>query len=240
MDTNWENLSIYTNEKKIEKVKENITAKEIKYVIVLAGGLQENGKVHSFVQTRLDKAIDLYIDIRSKNHCKIIVMGGGTYHKPPFLNKDKYVIHESTSCAQYLYCKGIPAEDIYREWSSYDTIANGFYCFLNYVLPLEIKHCILITSEFHIERTKSIFEFFNFLCENYCLFEYVIVNNNGIPSCVLNDRIEREKKSCIQFQKTIKDSIKSWKEFTSWFYTQHNAYKSIIEYKNNDKINKSY
>lgn len=240
MDTNWENLSIYTNEDKIDKVKENNIEKEVDYIVVLAGGLQENGKVHSFVQSRLDKAIEIYVDIRSKKQCKIIVMGGGTYHKPPFLNRDKYVVHESTSCAHYLYCKGIPPQDIYREWSSYDTIANGFYCFLNYILPLEIKHCILITSEFHIERSKSIFEFFNCLCGNYCFFEYITVNNNGISSSILEERVKREKRSCIQFQKTIKNCIKNWKDFTLWFYTHHDAYKSIIEYKNNDKINKSY
>ena len=74
----------------------------IQYIFVLAGGLQDNGEVHEFVKIRLDKAIELYNHYSDFQQCKIIVMGGGTYHKPPILNDSNYVIHESSSCALYL------------------------------------------------------------------------------------------------------------------------------------------
>jgi hypothetical protein len=42
------------------------------------------------------------------------------------LPAEGYVIHEGTSCAAYLVQKyGVPPDHILKEWSSYDTIANG-------------------------------------------------------------------------------------------------------------------
>ena len=114
--------------------------------------------------------IELYNHYKDFQQCKIIVMGGGTYHKPPILNDSNYVIHESSSCALYLTQQGdVDPKDIYREWSSYDTIANGYYAYLNYIKPLNIKEFVLITSKFHMPRVKVIFDYFNdiFFIHNY-------------------------------------------------------------------------
>lgn len=244
MDSNWENLVIYTNEKnkimEAEYEKDKCKEKDVEYIIVLAGGLQADGKVHPFVKERLDKAVNLYIQISQERQCKILALGGGTYHKPPILNADKYVIHESTSCAQYLHSQGIPQNDIYREWSSYDTIANAFYCFLNYILPLNIKKCSVITSEFHMERTKSIFQYFNSLSGKCCSINFLETSNHTIGPEILSERKKREEQSCLHFREKIIPYLTTWEKFTIWFYTEHDAYKSIIEYKNNDKINKTY
>ena len=43
---------------------------------------------------------------------------------------------------------GVCPNMIYKEWSSYDTIANGFFAFTNFIIPLKQKNIILITSEF--------------------------------------------------------------------------------------------
>jgi len=173
MDYNLSELNLDGWEKKEQIIKQKSrhflyqTNDEIFYIFVLAGGLQENGEVHEFVKTRLDKAIELYNEIIEYQPCKIIVMGGGTYHKPPILNESNYVIHESSSCALYLTQHGnIEPKNIYREWSSYDTIANGYYAYLNYIQPLNIKKFTLITSEFHMPRAKVIFDYFNLL-SNY-------------------------------------------------------------------------
>ena len=95
MDNSWEKLNSSQNLIELDDDKNN---KIENLICVLAGGLQENGEPHEFVKKRLDKAIELY-DTK-KSH--ILVLGGGTYHKPPFLNKDGFIIHESTSCAIYL------------------------------------------------------------------------------------------------------------------------------------------
>lgn len=218
------------------------TNDETFYIFVLAGGLQEDGDPHNFVKERLDKAIEMYNEIIEYRPCKIIVMGGGTYHKPPILNESNYVIHESSSCALYLTQYGdVDPKDIYREWSSYDTIANGYYAYLNYIQPLDIKEFTLITSEFHMSRAKVIFDYFNtILFQDQLNIHFIETPNNEMEEGVLKDRCEREHKSTINFQKNIVQEKRTISDFTTWFYEEHGAYKSIIYYQQNDTINKSY
>jgi len=226
-------------ERSIEEIMNN---ENIKYIFVLAGGLQEGGKVNIFVKSRLNKAIEMYKSVRKYNGvCKIVVMGGGTYHKPPILNKYNYVIHESSSCADYLYRNDIPEKDIYREWASYDTIANGYYAFLNYIQPLNIKEFTLITSSFHILRAQIIFNYFNdIIFHSQIKIQYIETANTDMDPTVLNERYERESNSRLSFEKNIVEKIHNIQDFTIWLYEDHLAYKSIIHYEQNDKINRSY
>lgn len=248
MDYNLSELNLDGWEKKEQIIKQKSrsflyqTNDEIFYIFVLAGGLQENGEVHEFVKTRLDKTIELYNKIIEYQPCKIIVMGGGTYHKPPILNDSNYVIHESSSCALYLTQHGnIEPKNIYREWSSYDTIANGYYAYLNYIQPLNIKEFTLITSEFHMPRAKVIFNYFNtILFQDQLNIYFIETPNNEMEESVLKERCEREHKSKLNFQKNIVKQKQSITDFTTWFYEEHGAYKSIIYYQQNNEINKSY
>ncbi len=229
-NTDFEKKEIYRKIKK--NISKAIDNTEVLYIFVLAGGLKKNGKNHLFVEKRLDMAIDIY---KSTNkECYIICIGGGTYHKPPYLNNNKYVIHESSSCAQYLYANGIPEKNIYREWGSYDTIANGFFSYTNFFVPLKIDDIILITSEFHMDRAKEIFNYFiNFL--DYPInIKYIATPNKGIDDNTLKERRKREELSLNNFKMNIVQKIKSIDEFTKWLYTEHNAYKSIIKYKKLD------
>ena len=77
---------------------------------------------------------------------------------PPILNRMGYTIHESTSCAEFLIKRGIPSTNIYKEWASYDTIANGYFMFLKFILPFKMKKILVITSEFHMDRTRVILQ----------------------------------------------------------------------------------
>jgi hypothetical protein len=213
---------------------------ETKYIFVLAGGLDEKGEVHNFVKVRLDKCIELYYTSIINANYKIIVFGGGTYHKPPILNTNGYVIHESTACAKYLIDKGIPAENIFREWSSYDTLANGYYAFINFIIPLNIGDIILITSKFHMLRTKQIFNYFIKIFKKEVVITYIETNNSEIDINALEIRNKREHETIKKYNDNIINTYNTVEDFTIWFYTQHNAYKSLINYEINNKINKSY
>ena len=230
--TAFEKKEIYTNGD--EQIHNSAYDSNILYLFVLAGGLGEDGKNHIFVEKRLDTAIELYAKTDKK--CKIICMGGGTYHKPPHLNHNNYVIHESTSCAQYLHSKGVPQNDIYREWTSHDTIANGFFAYINFIIPLNINDAILITSEFHMHRSCEIFSYFINMSGNSVHMEYMSSPNDGIDGDTLKERKEREQNSLLYFKENVVNKLKTLEEFTIWFYTHHNAYKSIIEYKKMDSV----
>lgn len=205
------------------------------YIFVLAGGIDNFNNPNIFVQKRLDKATELL-----QENDFIIILGGGTYHKPPNLDSNNYIIHESTSCANYLINKGVNPNQIIREWASYDTIANGYFSFLNYIIPLKIKECYIITSQFHMKRTQTIFNYFNNLITNNSTDLKYIETENIIENNILKTRLEREENSDNSFKKNIINTIHTLEKFTLWFYTEHNAYKSNISYYSDYLINNTY
>ena len=235
MDNNWEKIDKKPfTEKKYKGNNKNIENKFI--ICILCGGLKQNGNPNEFVKNRLDKGLELY---NKNKNAYFLILGGGTYHKPPFVNSGNYVVHESTSGARYLYENGVNPNNILREWSSYDTIANGFFAFTNYLNYIDINKIFLITSDFHIERSKTIFNYFNKLFEKDLKINFISTESN-IEKNILETRKQREKKSNENFINNIVTKIKTKKEFIKWFYTKHNAYKAIIEYVENKDINKTY
>lgn len=233
--TTNKNKNINENEikdrKRIEK-RVNRLSEKIDLIICLAGGINEDTKeVHDFVKERLNLSYQYY----TKCKCKILLMGGGTYHKPPVLNDEQYVIHESTACANYLLDFDIKPTDIYKEWSSYDTIANGYYAFSNYIHPMEFSSIMVITSQFHMDRTKAIFKYFNNLhYKNNNVKLFFHSTNNIITGEVLKQRIERENNSLISFKTNVIDKKKTLRDFLKWFYEEHNSYNVIGQYTQNN------
>ena len=68
---------------------------------MLAGGLDERGKVHEWVRGRLDLAVKIFHSNPGRVG-RVVCLGGGTYHKKPVTNAGGFVVHESTACAEYL------------------------------------------------------------------------------------------------------------------------------------------
>ena len=206
----WENISN----------KYDISDNKLDLIIVLAGGLNEKGKLHEWVIRRLNRSVELY----KTNKCPILCCGGGTYHKSPFINEEGFVVHESTECVNYLVQKGIAKNDIRREWSSYDTIANAFFSLTTHVFcNKNIKNIGIITSEFHIDRTKEIFEWIYNLDINSFNLIYFPVTDFGLDKSMLKCRKEREKNSKENVIK-LKNKIHDLEQFYNWFYKEHNAY----------------
>ena len=211
---------------------------ETKHIFVLAGGQLMDGSVNAWVKERLDLALK----IKQNNENAIIYcIGGGTYHKKPIHNVYGHVIHESRSCSNYLIKKGIPYTDIKREWGSYDTIANGFFSFTNFILPLKIDKCVLITSEFHMERAKVIFSYFKNIFDIDIDITYLSSKNN-IDHELFVIRREREMKSVGSFRDNIVKKYTSIKAFINWFYIEHNAYNcnNIVDTVIDERIKESY
>lgn len=223
--THWED----TKETIILKVtdNDNLYKKQltdyagIEAIFILAGGLTEDGNLHDWVIRRLDLAYQVYKMMIKKP--TIICQGGGTYHKPPILNKNSYVIHESTACAEYLIKLGIPADHIYKEWSSYDTIANGFFAFSNFIIPINIKKIMVVTSDFHLTRARIIFDWFNSFGYGIDI-HYLGASDEGLKKEIISIRIKREARSSTNLLQNTIPKIKSMKQFHKWFHTEHKAY----------------
>lgn len=193
------------------------------WIFVLSGGLNDDGSVYPWVARRLDMAFKYYI----QKQCKIICLSGHTYHKPHILNDSGYVIYESTACAEYLIRKGVIPRDIYREWSSYDTIGNGFFSFMNYIVPRKIDRALVITSDFHMPRSRMIFNWMKDLFEVDIDLSFINVSDDGLDENIIAIRKEREEKSIDTLSKNI-TKINTLDKFHRWFYEVHKAYCSNV------------
>lgn len=195
-------------------------------IFVLAGGLTDNGEVHEWVTRRLDLAYSIYKNISIKP--KIICLGGGTYHKPPILNDEGYVVHESTACSEYLINLGVKSSDIYKEWSSYDTIANGYFSLMNYTMPMNFNNILVITSDFHIIRSKFIFNWiYSMINKKYNIY-FESASDEGIDPTIITTRSIREKSSLNNLI-GLSTKINNLVDFCKWFYEEHKAYCSFVE-----------
>lgn len=83
--------------------------------------------------------------------------GGGTPHKKPPLSATGHPIHESTSLAEYLISQGVEPLSIFKEVSSHDTVGNAYFAMTIHALPAGWKKMAVVTSDFHMPRTREIF-----------------------------------------------------------------------------------
>jgi vancomycin permeability regulator SanA len=190
---------------------------EIDVLVVMAGGLDEKGSIHPWVEKRLDLVLEIY----KKKKIPVICTGGGTYHKPPLLNENKYVIHESTACAEYLIRNGVESKDIYKEWASYDTIASIYFTFLFHIFPMKWEKIGVVTSSFHMPRVSLLFHWIGSLHGHYyCVF---LESCNNMNKNVLEVRKSREKKSFLNVE-NLRKKINDKNSFHKWLFTEHKAY----------------
>lgn len=230
---NWQKIDfLYKNDLKNYKKINFENLENIDGIFVLAGGINSKGMCHPWVIERLNLAYEIY----DKTKKDIFCLGGGSYHIPPILNKKKFAIHESTSCSEYLISLGVNSKNIFKEWSSYDTIANAFFSFLNFIIPLEFKDIVLITSDFHITRTKVIFDWIKSIFKVNINIIYLSVSDETFDQNIISKRIKREKNSTINLIKNVINKVNNKEKLFKWFYTEHKAYCSNSELLRNDEI----
>ena len=54
--------------------------------------------------------------------------------------------------------QSVPASQILRESSSYDTVGNAYFAATIHAWPLQWRHVAVVTSAFHMPRSQAIFE----------------------------------------------------------------------------------
>lgn len=121
-------------------------------IFILGGSYIDEKTLPSWVVARLEQAIALRGQTR-----RFVVLSRGTPHKPPCLTLDGYPIDECAIMAQYLKDKGIPKDQIYKDAWSLDTIGNAYAALTMHAIPLNLRKIVIITSDFHMPRTRSIF-----------------------------------------------------------------------------------
>ena len=111
-----------------------------------------------------------------------------------------------------------------REWFSYDTIANGYFSFFNFSKIRNWGNILVITSDFHLERTKLIFNWIYFMdkSKQYNI-DFIGVSDEGLDDNIIKVRREREKNSVDNLNKLIK-KVTNFDELHRWFHNEHNCY----------------
>lgn len=188
-------------------------------VLIPGGGVRENGELPIWTERRLDYAV------QRQSYDYFVTLSAGTTHKPPPRDEGRYPIFESVAAANYLVAAGISATRILVETSSYDTIGNAFFSRLIHVDPLGMRKLLIVTSEFHMPRTKAIFEWIYGLdasSKGYAL-EFASVSDEGIDQALLASRKQKEQRS---LEKLLEVSLKitSLRELHHWLFSSHGAY----------------
>lgn len=189
-------------------------------ILIPGGGVEKDGFLPEWTVRRLKKAIEMFTGDE-----KIIVLSAGTVHKPPVLDKEGFPIFESEAAADFLIEKGIEPENILIERNSLDTIGNAYFSRMIHVEPAKMENLVVITSEFHMSRTRAIFEWvFSILpCPIEYKLDFIEVSDDGLDEELVNLRIEKEKESLLKLNAT-KEKICNLSQFHDWLYSQHAAY----------------
>ncbi|MFH1978484.1 MAG: YdcF family protein [Candidatus Aenigmatarchaeota archaeon] len=188
-------------------------------IIVPGGGLDPNGTPHSWVKKRLDKALEVYTGKEF-----LIVLSRGTTHKPPILDKKGFPIDEATSSSEYLLKKGVDRKNIRAERSSFDTIGNAYFSRVIHTDPMGLKNILVVTSKFHMTRTKSIFKWiFNLEPLRVKYKIDFLESDDGMRANLTKLKHERERSRLNQIKERQK-RIKTLLQLHEWLFTEHDAY----------------
>lgn len=187
-------------------------------IIVPGGGVREGGVLPPWVAKRFDRAIELHAGE------PIICLSGGTVHRPPPLDMTGRPVFEAVAGARYLVSRGLNPELIYIEVASYDTIGNAVFARLMHTDPRAWKRLLVITSEFHMDRTREIFRWI-FSLRPDCGYELTFEStpDAGIRAADLEFRRAREQAS-LAAVRTLAPRFREIAAVHEWLFTKHKAY----------------
>jgi hypothetical protein len=195
-------------------------------IVIPGGGIDSNGSPSAWVIARLDRALEM-----ASSTCYFLVLSRGTTHRPPLLDKNSFPIDEASASAAYLIEHNIPSDKILIENWSLDTIGNAYFARQCILEPMELHRLAIITNEFHMTRTKFIFDWIFSLtnsteerCEKYKI-DYFTVNNQDMTDEQLVARIEKERLACEDLKLKIQ-RIRNLSQMAQFLFIEHGAYKA--------------
>lgn len=153
-------------------------------VIVLANEMDENGKLNSESRLRANFAASLF----EQHKIPLMITCGWAYRRDT-------AIPIAESFKNYLIEMGVQNKQILSDTNSRDTVGDAFFTRLNICEPLGLKSILVITSNYHVIRTKEIFDF--------VYGDKFKIRVEGIYIEISPEILEKEEESRVAFNKTF-------------------------------------
>src|SRR3989344_1203000 len=183
-------------------------------IIVLSCDIKKDGSIGDETKLRTDKGIDLF----KKEKAKYVIFSG----KSSVLSSHNLKTTLAKSMQIYAIKKGISKSKILLEEESLDTIGNAFFTKENILKKMNLKNLIVVTSDYHMSRTKYIFN--KILGKQFRLkFVEVKSERNVIQK-------KNEEKAMLRITKDIIDNAKTEKEIKKAVLNDHPAYSKNPKY----------
>ena len=161
---------------------------EFDCIIVLANEMDRFGKLNKESLNRLNYTAQQFFNKRSNT----IISCGWDYR-----NDSDLVIAEVFR--DWFLSAGIPKKQIITEINSRDTVGDAIFSKINIVTKRNWKKILVVTSYYHVKRTKIIFDFI--YGSNYSI---KVEASDKITSSIL---LDKEKKSTNIFNFTFKGIV---------------------------------
>ena len=181
-------------------------------IVILGGSLKINGDLPDWVINRLDEAL-LH---KTKYY---LLSSRGTPHKPPPLDDKNMPIDETIQMAKYLINKNINPNKILLESWSMDTIGNAYGVLTLHCIPRRFSNLLIITSDFHIQRSELIFKKVFSLTDFKTNLDFISTKSNILIS-------DKERKSLETWIENSK-KINTLEDLHNFIFLEHNAYCSL-------------
>lgn len=138
-------------------------------VIVLAGGIQSDGRLPKTVEKRIDLAYQIF----HKGLADHFLLSGKWSvfwdHQPPRVT-------EARLMKKYALKIGLNPKNLLLEEHSQNTFENAFYSIKLFAEPRSWQKILVITSDFHLQRCRKIFSYLN---KNNHDFYFIGAKTNG-------------------------------------------------------------
>ena len=181
---------------------------------------------------RLLKAAELYrLQAARRRAPAIVCNGGGTTHKPKYVDAAGYAVPEAALMGRELVKLGVPAERVALEGYSDDTIGNAFFLRVMHAdLRPDWTRVRVITSAFQMRRTRAIYDWVFSLRPlpvgkpRYELSYEPVSDEGALPERVLRSRRRRENASLRAFLSGDLVARTSLSDVHRWLYLKHSGY----------------
>ena len=193
-------------------------------ILVLGGGVPlAPRKQLPFVAARCQAAAAVWRAAATKP--KILCLSAGTAHCPQLLDARGSVVFEATASAAELIDAGVDEEDVFVETTSFDTIGNAFFARTDHCSLAGWKRLLIITSEFHMARSKAIFDWvFGATPHEGFELTFLATPDAALEPDAVAARAKREAASAINVRRTLAPTYTTLSGVREFLVTKHDLY----------------